>query len=271
MPLASRVDPFGNLFASPARGLLMGNRGGRIHEDERRLGRRRWASRAWICCRLDFKGRRRRVWGDSYTELFFLDEVTALAAGHRPCFECRRRDAEAFARAIAPAVAGGWPEGPQRENGHPGGEAAEGMPSDGLRTGRMRAGEMRAGNRRPRAGDIDRLLHAQRRAVAGPLPSLDRPLNDLPDGVMVESCGTTHAVRGGCLLRWTPFGYEAAETLPEIASSETPRSVGAGAGPEAARPLVLITPPAIVAALARGYRPLWHPSADQAAGPSPSR
>jgi len=93
---------------------------------------------------------------------------------------------------------------------------------------------------------------------AAPSP-LDRPLNDLPDGAMVESGGAAHAVRGGRLLRWTPFGYEAGKTLSEIR------------GPEIARPLVLITPPAIVAALAGGYRPLWHPSADQAAGLSPPR
>ena len=100
MPLQNRVDPFGELFATPARGtLFMGNRGGRIHTDERTLTTRRWASRQWICCVLDFKGRQRDVWGRYYTELFFLDEVTALAAGHRPCFECRRKDAEDFADA----------------------------------------------------------------------------------------------------------------------------------------------------------------------------
>lgn len=112
MPLQSRVDPFGNLFASPARGTLMGNRGGRIHDAHRKLTSRGWASTQWICCVLDFKSRHRKVWGDSYTELFFLDEVTAFAAGHRPCFECRRKDAEHFAalfsgkgaRARAPAM-----------------------------------------------------------------------------------------------------------------------------------------------------------------------
>jgi hypothetical protein len=75
----------------------MGNRGGRFHTDAKTLTARRWASRQWICCVLDFKGRRRDVWGRFYTELFFLDEPTALAAGHRPCFECRRKDAETFA------------------------------------------------------------------------------------------------------------------------------------------------------------------------------
>jgi hypothetical protein len=101
VPLQSRVSPFGELFASPARGTLMGNRGGRLHDDARRLGARRWSSKQWICCQLDFKNRHRVVWGDGYTELFFLDEITAFAAGHRPCFECRRRDAERFSELFA--------------------------------------------------------------------------------------------------------------------------------------------------------------------------
>ena len=75
----------------------MGNRGGKFHRDDKTLGSRRWASRQWICCVLKFKNRQRDVWGRYYTELFFLDEITALAAGHRPCFECRRKDAELFA------------------------------------------------------------------------------------------------------------------------------------------------------------------------------
>ena len=101
MPLQNRVDPFGELIATPARGLFMGNRGGRIHTDGQTLTSRRWASRQWICCVLDFKERQRDVWGRYYTELFFLDEPTALAAGHRPCFECRRKEAEHFAKLFA--------------------------------------------------------------------------------------------------------------------------------------------------------------------------
>jgi hypothetical protein len=112
MPLQSRVSPFGELFASSARGTLMGNRGGRIHDTRRKLSSRRWSSKQWICCVLEFNDRHRKVWGDSYTELFFLDEVTALAAGHRPCFECRRAEADNFGtlfsgkpkRATAPAM-----------------------------------------------------------------------------------------------------------------------------------------------------------------------
>jgi hypothetical protein len=97
MPLQNRVDPYGELLATPARGTMFGNRGGKFHRDDKTLASRRWVSRQWICCVLKFKGRQRSVWGRYYTELFFLDEVTALAAGHRPCFECRRKDAERFA------------------------------------------------------------------------------------------------------------------------------------------------------------------------------
>lgn len=81
--------------------MFMGNRGGRFHTDERELRARRHVSSRWISCVCDFKGRRRDVWGAGYTELFFLDEVTALAAGHRPCFECRRADATRFAERFA--------------------------------------------------------------------------------------------------------------------------------------------------------------------------
>lgn len=96
MSLQNRVDPFGALVATSARGMLLGNRGGKFHREDRSLAARRWTSRRWIACLCSFKNRHREVWGRGYTELFFLDEVTALAAGHRPCFECRRSEAEAF-------------------------------------------------------------------------------------------------------------------------------------------------------------------------------
>ncbi len=99
-PLQNRVDPLGALWATPERGRLMGNRGGRFHDDKRRIGRRQWASRQWIACACEFKNRRREVFGRGYTELFFRDEPTALAAGHRPCFECRRAEALAFQAAF---------------------------------------------------------------------------------------------------------------------------------------------------------------------------
>src|SRR5437763_16019180 len=115
MALQNRVDPFGRVIATLARGTLFGNRGGRLHRDDRTLGKRRWASRQWICCVLRFKGRHREVWGRGYTELFFLDEVTALAAGHRPCFECRRADAKAFAEKWAVANGGAIPHAPEMD------------------------------------------------------------------------------------------------------------------------------------------------------------
>jgi len=204
LPLQSRVDPFGKLFADRSRGLFMGNRGGRLHDDDRALGRRRWASRQWICCRLEFKDRHRKVWGNSYTELFFLDEVTALAAGHRPCFECRRNDAQAFA--------GCWQHALK------------------LRT-------------RPRAEEMDRRLHAER---------LDRrekrrhrrKLDDLPDGAIFALEEGAFAVRGNKLLRWTHAGYDARKWRASATVVD------------------VLTPPAILAVLEDGYRPQWHPSAE---------
>src|SRR6201987_1876926 len=174
MPLQNRVDPFGELFADPARGTFMGNRGGRVHTPARPLTARRWASRQWICCVLAFKGRRREVWGRSYTELFFLDEPTALAAGHRPCFECRRQEADTFAEFWRIAH-------------------------------RLR--------RRPRAAEMDQVLHRERlqgRAKRRHRRSID----GLPDGVFIALDGTAFALRGDALLRWTPEGYDARMPRP---------------------------------------------------------
>jgi hypothetical protein len=204
MPLQNRVDPFGELFADPARGLFMGNRGGRLHADARTLGRRRWVTRAWICCRLEFNNRHRAVWGEGYTELFFLDEATALAAGHRPCFECRRGEAQAFAEC--------W----------------------------RRAFGLSA---RPRAADMDRVLHAER--LAGRNKRLHRSrIDDLPDGALVALEEGAFALRAGALLRWTPEGFGARKARPRGIMVEA------------------LTPPSILGVLAAGYRPQWHPSAD---------
>ena len=96
MPLENRVDPFGDIVAAPWRGSFMGNRG-ILHDGAGRLGRARWRHRAWVCCVLEFRGRHRLVMTPGrYTELFFWDEAAALAAGHRPCHECRRADARRF-------------------------------------------------------------------------------------------------------------------------------------------------------------------------------
>lgn len=197
MPLQNRVTPFGELTIDPARGLLMGNRGGRLHDATRTLSTRRWASKQWICCKLDFNNRHRKVWGDSYTELFFLDEVTAFAAGHRPCFECRRRDAQAFA-ALFP--------------------------------GKHKAPEM------------DEVLQAQR--LNGKAKRLHRrDIDGLPDGGMIALNDAAFAVNGKHLLRWTPSGYDDRRMRPRRVD------------------VAVLTPPAILKVLEKGYAPLWHPSA----------
>jgi hypothetical protein len=200
MPLQNRVDPFGNLFATPARGTLMGNRGGRLHDEERNLTSRRWTSKQWICCKLEFNNRHRSVWGDSYTELFFLDEVTAFAAGHRPCFECRRKDAEHFAYLFSDA------------------------------------------QKRASAGEVDRCLHAER--LDGKAKRLhSSAIDNLPDGTMIVRGSEAFAVRGSELLRWSPDGYVAREPRPRGIEVQ------------------VLTPPSMIAVLARGYEPSWHPSA----------
>ncbi|MBZ0123273.1 MAG: hypothetical protein K8F31_05250 [Roseovarius sp.] len=190
MPLQNRVSPFGELFADRSRGLLFGNRGGRIHRDDRTLSSRRWTSRAWICCVLSFKGRRRKVWGEGYTQLFFLDEVTALAAGHRPCFECRRKDAEAFAAL--------WP---------------------GARKHKDRA----------RAAEMDIVLQAERLDGRAKRRHR-LPISDLPDGASIVMPGEESEaamLRGGRLLRWTSKGYAPASSRPRRIKVEvlTPPSI----------------------------------------------
>ena len=107
MPLQNKVDPFGTIQALPMRGLFMGNRGGRMHDPATKALRRGkpWVTRQWICCLTEFKGRKRQLMSEgSYTELFFLDEVVSLAAGHRPCAECRRADYQRFCAAVDPSL-----------------------------------------------------------------------------------------------------------------------------------------------------------------------
>ena len=96
MPLQNRVTPLGELVADSGRGLVYGNRGC-LHDDQGRI-RRRYQVRRWIACRLEFRGRRRTplMRAGKFTELFFLDEATALSAGHRPCAECRWEDYDRF-------------------------------------------------------------------------------------------------------------------------------------------------------------------------------
>jgi hypothetical protein len=97
MPFQNRVTPLGELIATPERGLVYGNRG-RLHDEHGEI-RRQWQVKRWISCRLEFRGRYRAggpMAPNGYTGLFFLDEATALAAGHRPCAECRNADYRSF-------------------------------------------------------------------------------------------------------------------------------------------------------------------------------
>ncbi|NKX44364.1 hypothetical protein [Roseicyclus persicicus] len=115
MTLQNRVLPTGEIVADAAyRGTLMGNRG-ILHDEHQRLGTARWKLRGWVCCALSFKGRKRVPMSPGrYTELFFLDEAVALAAGHRPCAECRRADYERFRAAWAGAT-GALPRAPEMD------------------------------------------------------------------------------------------------------------------------------------------------------------
>src|SRR5215216_6094256 len=98
MALANRVTPLGELIADPARGLVYGNRGC-LHDETGRI-RRHYNGKRWIACRLRFRGWHRSplLQPGRFTELFFLDEATAFAAGHRPCALCRRED---YSRLVA--------------------------------------------------------------------------------------------------------------------------------------------------------------------------
>lgn len=166
------MTPLGEVVAVPDRGTFMGNRGC-LHDSDGRV-RRPWQLRRWITCLLEFKGRKRRLMTPGhYTELFFLDEATALAAGHRPCAECRRERFDAFRRSLAAARAGDDP--PPHS-----------------------------------AVAIDARLHAERLAPDGSKRLVPANLDDVPDGVFVLLPGrgrTPLLVRHEGLLLWAAAGY----------------------------------------------------------------
>jgi hypothetical protein len=192
MPLQNRVTPFGALIATRERGSLLGNRG-LLHDPDQRI-RRDWRLTRWIYCVLEFKGRHRRVMAPGrYTELFFLDEATSLAAGHRPCAECKRMRYNEFRTA--------WAAGNPRA-----------LVADQLSAER-----------------IDHVLHADRLEGDGMKRSYQASLNDLPDGVFVTLEGARdHAflIQGDSLLAWSPGGYRerVARGMQERVSVLTPRS-----------------------------------------------
>jgi hypothetical protein len=202
-PLQNRVTPQGDIIATPHRGMFTGNRG-IIHDPATRtLLTRRWSSNAWLTCVCEFQGRRRKVMGGrSWTELFFLDEATAFAAGHRPCFFCRRDDANRFRAA--------WEEG----NGVSG----------------------------VLARDIDIVLHGERLEPGRKrLHALPMPLQQLPDGAMVQAGTESYLITQGAALLWSPGGYR----RPQNALTEA----------------MLLTPPSTLRVLSAGYRPVLHKSA----------
>ena len=202
-PRQNRVTPFSTIIATRARGQFMGNRGC-LHDPSGRIVRP-WRGTLWITCLTEFRRRRRPLMQPGrYTELFFLDEAVALAAGHRPCVECRRADYHRFRAA--------W------------GDA--GLPSA------------------PRAGNLDRHLHAARLGAFAARP--EWPLQDiatLPDGCFITRDGAALLVRQDRLMPWHPGGYGPA--LPRPATGLA----------------ACLTPAPMIDVLAAGYRPALHPDA----------
>jgi hypothetical protein len=205
MPKQNRVTPFGDIVATSARGTLMGNRGV-LHDGEGRI-KRPYQTKRWIICQLTFKGRRRQVMKPGfYTELFFLDEATALAAGHRPCWECRRTAFYDFRRAWA-------------------------MANPAL-----------AGDATPKVDVIDNALHRERIDQNGRKVTYQSPINDLPDGTFIIWHDRPHLLWAGMLRLWTHNGY--GEPIPKptnqpvivLTPSSTVQALGQGY-----RPVIHIT------------------------------
>jgi hypothetical protein len=186
MPLQNRVTPTGDIIATAHRGLFTGNRG-IIHDPATKtLLKKRWSSPAWITCVCEFRGWQRKVMGGrSWTELFFLDEATAFAAGHRPCFFCRRDDANRFRAA--------WEKG--------------------------------NGVTDVRAREIDAVLHGERlerrKKRLHPLPM---PVAELPEGAMVQQDDESFLILQGRALRWSMDGYREVEFALDHAQLLTPPS-----------------------------------------------
>jgi hypothetical protein len=186
MHLQNRVTPFGDIVAIPQRGMFTGNRGIIHAPATKTLLQKRWASKAWLVCACDYKGRRREVMGGrSWTELFFLDEAVALAAGHRPCFFCRRVAAVAFRAAWA---------------------------------ARKQADE-------PSAADIDAVLHRERMKNGHKvIHAIPGPLSELPDGAVIAASGSAFTIAGGRAFHWTEQGYAAPQEIRRADGLLTPPS-----------------------------------------------
>ncbi len=180
MPLQNRVTPFAEIVAAPERGSFMGNRG-RIHNEQRKLKTRHWDRLAWIPCLLQFKGRHRQMMTPStYTELFFLDEATAFAAGHRPCGECRRSDAKRF-KDLWLEVNGALLQG--------------------------KSGTM---------ANMDAILHSERIGQDGTQRRWEAHVSEVPDGamVLVDDARAAFLLQQDFLYLWSPAGYVERKMAP---------------------------------------------------------
>ena len=208
MPKQNRVTPFGEIVAVAERGTVLGNRG--VLHDSAGTIRRAWQLRRWILCVLEFKGRRRTIMSPGcYTELFFLDEATGLAAGHRPCAECQRQRFREFRAA--------WVAG------HASNDA-----SDGTRT--------------PTAVEIDDRRHAERVVAGGEKGRFEADIGELPDGVFITLDGddaTAYLVWRGELFAWSPGGYRERRSRPAgvrvsvLTPASTVAAIRAGFAPAA--------------------------------------
>jgi hypothetical protein len=177
MTFQNRVDPWGRIFRTPARGSFMGNRGGALHNEQQEIVRQ-YNGQRWITCVLEFKGRYRKVMTPRrYTELFFLDEAVAFAAGHRPCAECRRSRFNAFVEA--------WKH------------------RDAEAPGRI-----------VRATEIDAELHRARIDGAKSKVTYEASMDSLPNGCFVEISGGAHLVWDDALFLWAPEQYVKRQRRP---------------------------------------------------------
>jgi hypothetical protein len=189
--LQNRVDPWGELRAVANRGTLMGNRG-ILHDDENRIVRP-WAHKAWVTCLLEFNGikRPKPFSPGNYSELFFIDEATAFAAGHRPCAHCQRTRHRAFKDAWVRANV---------------------------------ADQLRASTLMPA---IDRVLHAERCVPGGHKVTFEAPIVELPLGAIFEHEEAAYLVAAAGYLPWSFDGYGASQGIggAPVVKVLTPQSI----------------------------------------------
>lgn len=191
MPLQNRVDPWGSLQSVPARGAWLGNRG--ILHDENKQVVAPWRHKSWVTCKLEFQGRKREIFSPGkYSELFFLDEATALSAGHRPCAECRRERYNEF-KAIWCAA--------NLENG-----SSTDIP----------------------VAQIDKQLHMERAVRGGGKVTYRTDFGAVPAGAFIEIGGVAFLLWQGCLHQWSVHGYSLSNLAPsqlDVVTILTPASI----------------------------------------------